>query len=130
MLIGDRHWDGTVHAGTSSYGNRDPYDVLGVSREATPQEIKRAYRKKALTLHPDVNKAPDAKERFMEAKNAYQEILELKQGQRGRFTGGASPGGFNRNGRESSRTYGQQDSWSYKRDKEEEDFYGLGRMNG
>jgi len=53
---------------------KDPYDVLGVKRSATLKEIKQAFRKKALKLHPDVNKAPDAKERFMECKTAYQAV--------------------------------------------------------
>lgn len=40
------------------------YDVLGISPKASREEIKAAYRKLALTLHPDVNKSPDAEERF------------------------------------------------------------------
>lgn len=58
---------------------KDPYDVLDISTAATMNEIKKAYRKKALKLHPDVNKAPDARERFMECKAAYQDIINRKQ---------------------------------------------------
>ena len=45
-------------------GDPDPYNVLGVKRDATPAQIKQAYRKLALRSHPDVNKAPDAEEQF------------------------------------------------------------------
>jgi len=53
-------------------GKRDYYEVLGVNRNATEQEIKRAYRKLALQYHPDKNKGdPQAEENFKEAAEAY-----------------------------------------------------------
>lgn len=50
---------------------KDYYAVLGVSKDADKREIQRAFQKKARTLHPDVNKAPDAEERFKEVSEAY-----------------------------------------------------------
>ena len=47
-----------------------------VSREATKEEIKSAFRKKARTLHPDVNKAPDAEEKFKELGKAYETLMD------------------------------------------------------
>ncbi len=51
--------------------NRDYYEILGVQRNASPDEIKQAFRKLARQYHPDVNKAPDAEERFKEINEAY-----------------------------------------------------------
>lgn len=50
---------------------RDYYEVLSVSRTASKEEIKDAYRKLALQYHPDRNKAPDAEEKFKEISEAY-----------------------------------------------------------
>lgn len=50
---------------------RDYYEVLGVSKDASEAEIKSAFRKKAKEYHPDLNKSPDAPEKFKEAQEAY-----------------------------------------------------------
>lgn len=50
---------------------RDYYDVLGVGRDASQEEIKKAYREKAREYHPDASDHPDAQERFKEVQEAY-----------------------------------------------------------
>src|SRR3954465_3695539 len=52
---------------------RDPYEVLGVPRDADDGQIKKAFRRLARELHPDVNRHdPDAEEKFKEAAEAYE----------------------------------------------------------
>ena len=52
-------------------GKRDYYEILGVPRDAAADAIKKAYRKLAIQLHPDRNKAADAEEKFKELSEAY-----------------------------------------------------------
>src|ERR671939_1311608 len=57
----------------SSTVPRDPYEVLGVPRDADETEVKKAFRRLARELHPDVNAHdPDAEEKFKEAAEAYE----------------------------------------------------------
>ena len=55
---------------------RDYYEVLGVPRDATQEDLKKAFRKQALKFHPDRNKESDAGERFKEVNEAYQVLSD------------------------------------------------------
>ena len=83
---------------------RDYYDILGVSKNASQDEIKKAFRKKARQYHPDVNKdnPKEAEAKFKEANEAYEVLSdETKKAQYDQFGhdafkqgGGAGAGGF------------------------------------
>lgn len=79
---------------------KDYYEILGVSKDADASEIKKSFRRKARELHPDVNKAPDAEERFKELNEAYDVLSdENKRAYYDRFgsmdgMGGAGGGGY------------------------------------
>ena len=56
--------------------SQDPYEILGVSRDAEADEIKKAYRRLARQLHPDVNPDPATQERFKEVSAAYEVLSD------------------------------------------------------
>jgi len=61
---------------------RDLYEILGVSRDASDEDIKKAYRKLAREYHPDVNPDPAAEERFKEVAAAYEILSDPQKRQR------------------------------------------------
>src|SRR3954454_2827814 len=80
---------------------RDPYEILGVARDADDGEIKKAFRKLARQLHPDVNSAETAEEDFKEAAEAYEILSDPERkatydryGFEGLRTGGYAPPDF------------------------------------
>ncbi|XP_053711795.1 dnaJ homolog subfamily B member 14 isoform X2 [Synchiropus splendidus] len=80
---------------------KDYYEVLGVSKDANEEELKKAYRKLALKFHPDKNHAPGATDAFKKIGNAYAVLSNLdkrRQYDVGEHTGGSDhthEGGFN-----------------------------------
>ncbi len=78
---------------------RDPYEVLGVGRDASEEQIKKAFRQLARELHPDVNAHdPDAEEKFKEAAEAYEILSDSERratydryGHEGLRSGGYAP---------------------------------------
>jgi curved DNA-binding protein len=63
-------------------GYQDYYEALGVPRDATEEDIRRAYRKLARENHPDVNKDPDAEDRFKELSEAYEVLRDSEKRER------------------------------------------------
>ncbi len=72
---------------------RDYYDILGIKRTDSVDVIKRAYRKLARQLHPDVNKSPDAASRFAEVQEAYDVLSDEEKRKQYDMFGRAGIGG-------------------------------------
>src|SRR6476620_3808102 len=78
---------------------RDPYEVLGVARDADDGQVKKAFRRLARELHPDVNRHdPEAEEKFKEAAEAYEILSDPERratfdryGHEGLRSGGWAP---------------------------------------
>ena len=74
----------------------DPYSVLGVSRDASDEEIKKAYRRLSRKYHPDANinnpNKAQAEEKFKEVQQAYDQIMKERE------YGSSSYGGYNGGG--------------------------------
>lgn len=75
----------------------DHYETLGVARDASQEDIKKAYRRLARELHPDVNPSPEAAERFKDVTHAYDVLSDPEQRRNydmGGGAGGPGMGGF------------------------------------
>ena len=119
----------------------DPYEVLGVSRDATTDEIKKAYRKLSRKYHPDANinnpNAAEAEEKFKDVQQAYEQIMDEKEhGGRSSYGGNYGPGssrgyggygnqGQYGNGQSGNGQYGGQNQTDY-----DDWFGGFGRFGG
>ena len=76
----------------------DPYRVLGIERNASEQEIKRAYRSLSLQYHPDRNPSEEAKTKILEVNNAYEVLGDSEKRRQYDLTGSMGGGGVPGNG--------------------------------
>lgn len=74
---------------------RDYYEVLGVQRTASEEELRRAFRRLARQYHPDVNKSPDAEAKFKEINEAYEVLSDAQKRRMYDQFGHAGPQGAN-----------------------------------
>ncbi|XP_060530811.1 protein tumorous imaginal discs, mitochondrial-like isoform X2 [Cylas formicarius] len=106
----------TFHTGSNLNARRDYYEILGVGKNASASDVKKAYYKLAKKYHPDVNKNdPEAQRKFQEASEAY-EILsdDTKRKQYDTWGSTAEQMGAGANAGRASGPQGFSQSWSYQ----------------
>lgn len=102
----------------------DPYKTLGVSKNSSPEEIKKAYRKLAVEFHPDKNKSKEAEEKFKEINQAYEVLGNAqKKAQYDQFGDAAFNGGGGSSRGPFGGTSGGQGPFSYS-------YYSNGNQGG
>ncbi|CDO70256.1 hypothetical protein BN946_scf184942.g56 [Trametes cinnabarina] len=93
------------HASRIQSAPKDPYQVLGVKRDATPAEIKKTYFALARKYHPDTNPDKDAREKFVEIQEAYDILKdEKKRAEYDKYGSAAQQPGFDANAFENARS--------------------------
>ena len=95
----------------------DPYQVLGISRGASDEEIKKAYRNLSRKYHPDANinnpNKAQAEEKFKQVQQAYDQIMKEKE--QGSFGGYGGYGDFGFGGYQNQQAAGSSDCENYMR---------------
>ena len=89
----------------------DPYQVLGISPDASDDEVTKAYRKMAKRYHPDINPGPEAEKKMQEVNAAYQQIQDMRK------NGGQSS---------SQSYYGQSDGSGYQQQRQQNSYQNQG----
>ena len=96
--------------------DEDFYQILGVPRDASQEDIQRAYRRLARTYHPDVNKDPGAEDRFKDVSEAYDVLSDPQTRRRyDAFGRGLPAGARGRRSRDVAACPGWRAGWSQRR---------------
>ncbi|KAL6638164.1 hypothetical protein ACP70R_025736 [Stipagrostis hirtigluma subsp. patula] len=100
-----------VRAAAGGGRRESPYEVLGVSPSAAPDEIKRAYRRLALKYHPDVNKEANAQEKFLRIKHAYNTLMNSES--RSKYASSSSDSSWSSSSRKSKSTDAEEQFYGF-----------------